>query len=62
MQVSPMDPKSPVPLAGGSQKLLIRHVDWGISDVQVEDCWLQEGDALRSSKPSGTDGSLRLTH
>lgn len=57
-----MDPKSPVPLAGGSQKLLIQHVDWGISDVQVEGCWLQESDALRSSKPSGTDGSLRFTH
>lgn len=40
-----MDPKSPVPLAGGSQSLLVWQVDWAISDVQVEDCWLQEGDA-----------------
>ena len=48
-KVSPMGPKSPVPLAGGSQKLLIWHVGWCVSDVQVEDCWLQEVDARKSS-------------
>lgn len=50
-KVSPTGPKSPVPLAGGNQKLLIWHVGWCISDVQVEDCCLQEVGAHKSSEP-----------
>lgn len=48
IKVSPMCPKNPVPLAEGKQKLLICHVGWCISDVQVEDCWLREVDAHES--------------